>query len=175
DDFGLLRVGGRLQNARIAEEKKHPCLLPKSDHVVDLIINHYHLTLLHAGPELLQAAMREKYWVISARDAVRGVVRRCISCFRNNPRVAEQLMGNLPESRVCPSMVFQNTGLDFAGPFLIRSSKGRGSRNTKSYICVVSDLTTKAFIACLKRFVARRGKPAEICCDRGTNFYGASR
>ncbi|GFW12441.1 uncharacterized protein TNCV_816941 [Trichonephila clavipes] len=72
-------------------------------------------------------------------------------------------MGDLPESRVCPSSVFQRTGIDFAGPFLIRSSKGRGSRNTKCYICVfvclatkavhlevVSDLTSKAFIACLK-------------------------
>ncbi|GFV12173.1 uncharacterized protein TNCV_1536701 [Trichonephila clavipes] len=80
-------------------------------------------------------------------------------------------MGDLPESRVCPSSVFQRTGIDFAGPFLIRSSKGRGSRNTECYICVfvclatkavhlevVSDLTSKAFIACLKRFVARRGK-----------------
>ncbi|GFX95590.1 integrase catalytic domain-containing protein [Trichonephila clavipes] len=97
-------------------------------------------------------------------------------------------MGDLPESRVCPSSVFQRTGIDFAGPFLIRSSKGRGSRNTKCYICVfvclatkavhlevVSDLTSKAFIACLKRFVARRGKPSEIFCDQGTNFYGASR
>ncbi|GFR28833.1 integrase catalytic domain-containing protein [Trichonephila clavata] len=97
-------------------------------------------------------------------------------------------MGDLPEFRVCPSSVFQRTGLDFAGPFLIRSSKGRGSRNTTCYICVfvclatkavhleiVSDLTSRAFIACLKRFVARRGKPSEIFCDQGTNFYGASR
>ncbi|GFY04282.1 integrase catalytic domain-containing protein [Trichonephila clavipes] len=97
-------------------------------------------------------------------------------------------MGDLPEYRVCPSSVLQRTGIDFAGPFLIRSSKGGGSRNTKCYICVfvclatkavhlevVSDLTSKALIACLKRFVARRGKPSEIFCDQGTNFYGASR
>ncbi|GBN42268.1 hypothetical protein AVEN_67990-1, partial [Araneus ventricosus] len=121
-------------------------------------------------------------------DAVRRVVRKCIPCFRNCPKLAEQIMGELPKSRVCPSSVFHRTGLDFAGPFLIRSSKGRGSRNTKCYICVfvcfatkavhlevVSDLTSRAFIACLKRFVARRGRPSEIFCDRGTNFYGASR
>ncbi|GFX80513.1 integrase catalytic domain-containing protein [Trichonephila clavipes] len=97
-------------------------------------------------------------------------------------------MGHLPESRVCPSSVFQRNGIDFAGTFLIRISKGRGSRNTKCYICVfvclatkavhlevVSDLTSKAFIACLKRFVDRRCKPSEIFCDQGTNFYGASR
>ncbi|GFY64567.1 integrase catalytic domain-containing protein [Trichonephila inaurata madagascariensis] len=97
-------------------------------------------------------------------------------------------MGDIPESRVCPSYVFQRTRLDFTGPFLIRSSKGRGSRNTKCYICafvclatkavhleVVSDLTSRAFIACLKRLVVRRGKASEIFCDQGTNFYGASR
>ncbi|GFW23877.1 integrase catalytic domain-containing protein [Trichonephila clavipes] len=188
DDSGIIRVGGRLKNSILADSQKHPILLPKTDHVVNLIISDYHLKLLHAGPQLLQAALREKFWILSARDAVRRVVRRCISCFRNRPKFAEQIMGDLPESRVCPSSVLQRNGIDFAGQFLIRSSKGRGSRNTKCYICVfvclatkavhlevVSDLTSKAFIACLKRFVARRGKPSEIFCDQGTNFYGASR
>ncbi|GFQ69720.1 integrase catalytic domain-containing protein [Trichonephila clavata] len=174
DDFGIIRVGGRLKNSILPESQKHPILLPKTDPVVNLIITDYHLKLLHAGPQLLQSALREKFWILSARDAVRRVVRRCIPCFRNRPRFAEQIMGDLPEFRVCPSSVFQRTGLDFAGPFLIRSSKGRGSRNTKCYICVfvclatkavhfeiVSDLTSRAFIACLKRFVARRGKPSE--------------
>ncbi|GFV15973.1 integrase catalytic domain-containing protein [Trichonephila clavipes] len=169
-----------------------PFMLPKTDHVVNLIISDYHLKLLHAGPQLLQAALREKFWILSARDSVRRVVRRYISCFRNRPKFAEQIMGDLPESRVCPSSVFQRTGIDFAGPFLIRSSEGRGDRglpchefepsitkdppSTKAvHLEVVSDLTSKAFIACLKRFVARRGKPSEIFCDQGTNFYGASR
>ncbi|GFV82128.1 integrase catalytic domain-containing protein [Trichonephila clavipes] len=150
DDSGIIRVGGRLKNSILADSQKHPILPPKTDHV--------------KSSEKLQ------------------------SCFRNHPKFAEQIMRDLPESRVCPSSVFQRTGIDFAGPFLIRSSKGRGSRNTKCYICVfvclatkavhlevVSDLTSKAFIACLKRFVARRGKPSEIFCDQGTNFYGASR
>ncbi|GFR25535.1 uncharacterized protein TNCT_589371 [Trichonephila clavata] len=132
DDFGIIRVGGRLKNSILPESQKHPILLPKTDPVVNLIITDYHLKLLHAGPQLLQSALREKFWILSARDAVRRVVRRCIPCFRNRPRFAEQIMGDLPEFRVCPSSVFQRTGLDFAGPFLIRSSKGRGSRNILS-------------------------------------------
>ncbi|XP_054707113.1 uncharacterized protein LOC129216917 [Uloborus diversus] len=188
DDSGIIRVGGRLKNSMLSESQKHPILLPKTDHVVNLIIADYHLKLLHAGPQLLQAALREKFWILSARDAVRRVVRTCIPCFRNRPRFAGQIVGDLPMSRVCPSSVFQRTGIDFAGPFLIQNSKGRGSRNTKSYICVfvclatkavhlevVSDLSSKAFIACLKRFVARRGRPSDLFCDQGSNFYGASR
>ncbi|GFU82825.1 integrase catalytic domain-containing protein [Trichonephila clavipes] len=35
---------------------------------------------------------------------------------------------------------------------------------------IVSDLTTEAFLAALKRFVARRGRPIEIHNDNGRNF-----
>ncbi|GFU59002.1 integrase catalytic domain-containing protein [Trichonephila clavipes] len=39
---------------------------------------------------------------------------------------------------------------------------------------IVSDLTTEAFLAALKRFVARRGRPIEIHSDNGRNFVGAN-
>lgn len=38
---------------------------------------------------------------------------------------------------------------------------------------LVSSLTTEAFLATLKRFIARRGKPSDIFSDNGTNFVGA--
>ncbi|GFW09083.1 integrase catalytic domain-containing protein [Trichonephila clavipes] len=60
DDSGIIRVGGRLKNSILADSQKHPILLPKTDHVVNLIISDYPLKLLHAGPQLLQAALREK-------------------------------------------------------------------------------------------------------------------
>ena len=57
----------------------------------------------------------------------------------------------------------------------------------KAYICVfvslsikavhielVSDMTTEAFIASLRHFIARRGKPILIWRDHGTNFVGAN-
>ena len=42
------------------------------------------------------------------------------------------------------------------------------------HLKVVSDFTTEAFIACLRRFIARRGKPSLIWSDNGTNFVGAA-
>ena len=43
----------------------------------------------------------------------------------------------------------------------------------------VSDLTSEAFIACLRRFIFRRGKPTLLptllLSDHGTNFIGAKR
>ena len=57
----------------------------------------------------------------------------------------------------------------------------------KAYVCVfvslsvkavhlelVSDLTSEAFIATLRRFISRRGKPSLIWSDNGTNFVNAS-
>lgn len=40
---------------------------------------------------------------------------------------------------------------------------------------LVSDLTTDAFVAALRRFIARRGYPSLIWSDHGTNFVGAKR
>ncbi|CAH4036113.1 unnamed protein product [Pieris brassicae] len=69
-----------------------------------------------------------------------------------------------------------------------QNSKGRGIKCTKGYIAVficmatkavhlevVSDLTTSAFLAALKRMAARRGTPEHIYSDNGTNFIGANR
>ncbi|KAF2892191.1 hypothetical protein ILUMI_13982 [Ignelater luminosus] len=39
----------------------------------------------------------------------------------------------------------------------------------------VSDLSTDAFIACLRRFIARRSKPEKIFLDNAKNFIGANR
>ena len=38
----------------------------------------------------------------------------------------------------------------------------------------MSDLTAEAFVACLRRFIARCGKPTLIWSDHGSNFIGAT-
>jgi hypothetical protein len=96
-------------------------------------------------------------------------------------------MADLPSFRVTPARPFVHSGLDFGGPFYIKSSKLKGARAQKAYLCVivcmatkavhlelVSDLTTDAFLAALDRFVARRGLCRLIYSDWGTNFVGAS-
>lgn len=39
---------------------------------------------------------------------------------------------------------------------------------------VVSSVSTEAFIAAFRRFIARRGKPLNMYSDNGTNFVGAN-
>ncbi|XP_026824777.1 uncharacterized protein LOC113561783 [Ooceraea biroi] len=97
-------------------------------------------------------------------------------------------MGNLPRGRVNAARPFLRTGIDYAGPIFVRTTKGRGHRAHKAFIAVfvclctkavhlevVSDYSAEAFLAALRRFVSRRGLCEEIYSDCGTNFVGADR
>ena len=98
------------------------------------------------------------------------------------------MLGQLPIERVTPGPVFDKVGVDYAGPVLIKYGYVRKPTIVKAYICVfvsltvkavhlevVSDLSSDAFIACLRRFISRRGCPSLIWSDNGTNFVGAAR
>ncbi|GFW62598.1 integrase catalytic domain-containing protein [Trichonephila clavipes] len=101
--------------------------------------------------------------------------------------VSTQIMGNLPKERLITDYPFNCSGVDFCGPFFIKNKGQRKGNLFKVYICIfvcfvfkavhielVSDLTSQAFIAALKRFMARRGKCAKLFSDNGKNFVGAS-
>lgn len=186
DKNGLLRVGGRLAQSTFSFDKKHPMLLPKKDHLTNLIVASEHVKLLHAGPKLLLASVREKYWPINGKNICKNVVKNCMTCFRFKAKPTNPLMGNLPKYRLMSLYPFHSTGIDYAGPFLIKDRRGRGTKITKCYICLficlstkaihlelVTELSTQAFLATLRRFISRRGKPSHIFSDNGTNFVGA--
>lgn len=187
DDYQLLRVGGRLKNANIQFEQKHPLLLPSKNHVTHLILEHEHIRLGHAGAQTVLSNIRLQFWPLDGLREIKRIIRNCNSCFRFCVRSSEQIMSDLPKERVCvTSRAFENIGLDFAGPFFIKSSRLRKASLQKCYaaifICmttkaihieVVSDLSTQAFLASFKRFTARRGNSIIIYSDNATNFVGA--
>ncbi|XP_029167427.1 uncharacterized protein LOC114937925 [Nylanderia fulva] len=97
-------------------------------------------------------------------------------------------MDDLLVPRVTPSRPFLHTGIDYAGPVWLRTSKGRGHKTTKGFIVVfvclasravhldaASNYSADAFIAALRRLISRRGVCASLYSDCGTNFVGADR
>ena len=50
DSCGILRVGGRLANADVTPDCKHPIILKGKNYLSKLIIKKEHHRLLHAGP-----------------------------------------------------------------------------------------------------------------------------
>ena len=60
---GILRVGGRMANARISESAKHPMLLPRHHEFTRLQVWRAHEDCFHFGEKTTLAWLRSKYWV----------------------------------------------------------------------------------------------------------------
>ncbi|KAL0881931.1 hypothetical protein ABMA27_001690 [Loxostege sticticalis] len=119
----LLRVGGRLSNSFYDFDTKHPILLPSAHHLTLLLFRHYHFILLHAGPQLLLATIRHKFWILGGRNLARKVVHGCTKCCRFSGKVKQPIMGNLPPQRLHADFPFINTAVDYAGPVMILNRK----------------------------------------------------
>lgn len=186
---GLLRVGSRLQNCPyLTFEEKFPIILSRYSSVAKMIVLDYHKMLLHAGPQLVLSAISRKYFIICGKRVITSLICKCITCVRYSGRCLTQQMAPLPADRLEFTYPFAATGLDYAGPIKVTPSRGRGITSAKGYICIfvclvtkavhveiVSDLTTKAFIAAFNRFTMRRGLPKSIRSDNGKTLVGAER
>lgn len=188
DDKGIMRVGGRLENANIPCESKHPIILPHNHSATHALISDAHKSTLHGGKNLTLCAIRAEFWITHGTKTVKAILSKCVRCLRNKPQLQHQLMGQLPPSRVNFSKAFSHTGVDFAGPISIKTRTGRGAKAIKAYIAIfvcmaikaihlelVGSLTAPAFIAALKRVIARRGTISDMYSDNATNFLGAIR
>ncbi|CAH1725392.1 unnamed protein product [Aphis gossypii] len=188
DHAGLIRVGGRLKNSALDDGAKHPILLPQRCHFTELIVRHYHQLLLHGGARLVLSMISRRYWIMSGRAAVRRAVHSCVPCSKYRATTPIPFMADLPVFRVTAIRPFYNVGMDYGGPFVVKESRRRGARTHKAYlalfICmavkavhleIVTDLSTESFIAALDRFTSRRGIPANIYTDCGTNYVGAAK
>ena len=186
NDQGLMVVGGRLEKASVSQLQVHPIILAASDRLTKLIFVHHHESLSHCGPTLLIAHTATFLYVVAARNLAKSVCRDCRVCKRKAPKNMTQMMGQLPAPRVNPALCFIHTGLDYAGPFQMKRGNPRRPTILKGYlalfIClatravhieVVSDQSTPALVAALRRFTYHKGLPTNIYSDNGSNFIGA--
>ena len=113
---GILRVGGRLAHSNLSPDSKNPPILPHFSAISRLIVLQAHLACLHGGPTLTASIVAQQAWIVGRKRLVNSVIRNCMSCQRVKPRLAHQLMGDLPAARVTPAPPFSSSGLDYAGP-----------------------------------------------------------
>ncbi|XP_011687493.1 PREDICTED: uncharacterized protein LOC105449810 [Wasmannia auropunctata] len=154
DSKGLLRVGGRLDRAPLSYDERYPTILPRH-RISELIINQAHRQTLHGGAQLTLRVLRQNFWILNARNTVKGCIHKCVKCVREKAVPVTQLMSDLPDVRVTPSRAFQHTGA--------------------VHLELVCDYSTAGFLAAFRRFTSRRGTPTSLLSDNGTNFHGADR
>ena len=183
-DDGALRSGSRLTSAPIAYEQKFPKLLPKEDPNVPSLVRRYHRTEMHAGVQQTLAAVRRKFWLLQGQSVVKKALKICPDCQRAHKKPQQQKMGPLPEDRVKFNYIFERTGVDLMGPFLV---KRNGRANHKCWVVVftcmaaravhtevVFNLDASAMLNALNRFTSRRPGVKKLISDNGSNLRAAA-
>lgn len=187
DGKGVLRMSSRLDGGLMREYQQNPALLPDISQLAKLLINEAHERTLHGGPRLSAAYLRQKYWITNLRRAIRTNSSRCIECVKQRQQVCQQLMGKLPSDRVEPYRAFKRSGVDYAGPFMVKARSGRCNIKEKKYVAVFVCMVTKAvhlelaeslstehFIEAFQNFTSIRGVCERLWSDNGKNFEGAA-
>ena len=129
---------------------------------------------------------RRKVWSSEGIKQPLHLVRvgelQCVKCRKQRAGVSQPFMADLPQERLQERVFpFSNTGVDYFGPFEVKFMR----KTMKRWCCLFTCLTTRAVhievvpsleaetcLTASTRFIARRGKPATILSDKGTNFVG---
>ncbi len=183
---GHLLINTRIRDPTSSSSPTQLTLLSLKSHLTQLLLQTLHVTYSHAGPRALMSIISSSYYMPGLFNRLKQISKTCPTCQRAYARPLQQQMGLLPLSRTTPAPPFDNTGVDFAGPFTLRLGHTRKPTYVKTYACLFvcmatmaihielcASLSTDDFLAALKRFIARRGCPSNVFSDNGTNFVGA--
>ncbi|KAM4012210.1 uncharacterized protein ACNLHF_005183 [Anomaloglossus baeobatrachus] len=187
DTQGLLRVGGRISNAKLENDECTPIIVPHG-HVAFLLVEHYHAQVRHQGRLITEGALREAgFWITGVKRLVSRVIFKCIICRKLRGSCQSQKMADLPADCLSTEPPFTNVGLDVFGPWSVVTRQTRGGHaNSKRWavlftclsiravqIEVIETMDTSSFINAFRRFISLRGHVKHIRSDRGSNFVGA--
>ena len=146
-----------------------------------------HENVKHNGVRQTLTELRNKFWILKGRQAVKDVLFKCLICKKKLGKAfSTPPTPPLPTSRVSDDLVFTKVGGDFARPLYVKNIYQSGGETYKCYIALFTcastraihleltpDLSANSFIRVLKRFIGRRGFPGLIISDNGTTFKDA--
>ena len=186
NEQNILRCKGRFENTLLTFNERNPILLPKNGHLQLILIRKAHEKTEHGNIKDTLAELRTKYWLINSGKMVTNYVSKCKLCERLDCEpFKSQEASQLPSFRVSQSYPFTNTGVDYAGPYLVRQifDNETNSKMFNAHIVLYTCAATRAvhldlvpdpgassFIRSLKRFIGRRGIPNLMISDNATCF-----
>ena len=185
-DQGLLKVRGRLQQADLTDEEKHPIILPSEHRYVQLLIMDRHQRACHSGVQQTLHSLRERFWIPRGRQVVRRIIHGCPRCRAFHTEPFNEEAAPLPRERVHQRPPFSAVGVDMAGPVYRKNPSGLAPLKTwlvlftcavvrAVHVELVESLSAEDFMKAFERFSARRGVPEVIYSDNGLNFKRASK
>lgn len=178
DENSVLRLRSRISYRKDLELFRYPIVLPSKHPVISQLVFQEHIKSCHVGVQGLISLLRENFWILGGRRAIKSVISKCAVCRRHNSKPFSENSPPLPLDRVRDAAAFEVIGVDMTGPLYIRTGE-------KVWICIFTcavyravhfelcmSLSVASFMQALRRFIARRGRPKTIYSDNGTNFVG---
>ena len=139
DIHGILRVGGRIKLSNLPDESVNSVILPKSNHVTDLILRHFHNKVQHQGRGITMNEVRASgYWIIGMSSAISSIIHKCITCRKLRSKPQQQRMAILPKDRVEPAPPFTYSAVDYFGPFSVKERRKEVKRYGVIFTCMAS-------------------------------------
>ncbi|XP_055388039.1 uncharacterized protein LOC129616439 [Condylostylus longicornis] len=90
DENGILRMTGRLYHSELNYNERFPIILPDKSPFVRLLLEKVHRETLHGGAQLMLNVLNRNYWIIGARNQIRQVIHKCITCYKERAAVQTQ-------------------------------------------------------------------------------------
>ena len=72
----------RKTNSTLSLSAKNPILLPHNHLFVNLLIQEYHERSKHSGVNDTMTLLRENYWILKGRQAVKQVINKSVTCLK---------------------------------------------------------------------------------------------
>ncbi|XP_057369839.1 uncharacterized protein LOC130690968 [Daphnia carinata] len=197
----LIRVTGRVGPALKELLIDPPILLPASEKIVDMMIQYHHVKRKHAGVQNTLTFLRNRFWIIRARQRIKSVIKQCVKCQKVQSRPFNEETASMPLDRTKRAQPFEVIGIDYFGPMYVleevilieKDSEGNDVEKTrigekKVHACLftcavtravhlelVTDLTAQTFMHALRRMMSRREDCKIIYSDNASTFTCAAK
>ena len=185
DNNGVIRCQSRVQFTMLKDERNAPVLMDVENNFTLAYIRNIHVRNNCATYNFLINTIRQEAYGFKLSVHIKRVISKCRICarYRAHPyRYPQQPV--LPLQRAMVDKPFAATGVDYAGPFIVKS----GDNDKKVWLClftclmsraiylvVIEDLKSTTFLEALKELAARRSQPKLLISDNATTFVHASK
>ncbi|XP_053692049.1 uncharacterized protein LOC128740530 [Sabethes cyaneus] len=186
DEKDQLRVRGRTGACpSIDYDAANPIILPGKHRITRLILLYYHRKYHHQNHNTVLNEVRQRYRIPRLKSVYNTIRKQCQKCMNEVATPRPPAMSDLPPARLAAySRPFTHMGVDYFGPILVSANRKTEKRWVLIATCltiraihlqIAHTLSTDSCVLALRNVIGRRGTPAVIYSDQGTNFRGASK
>ena len=96
--------------------------------MVDLFLRNEHKNNQHERIERVRNIVQPKIWILGIQDALRSIRNKCANCRNGRAQTITSVMADLREEKLDASTAFTNVGVDYFGPFIVKTGQKNETR-----------------------------------------------